>query len=341
MMYIPVGSLRRVNIKPVLCSVARLHSERADALDGIYKASSLWDVINIRLQGELAAGLVPEAAEPSPQEEALDRPAQVRKVRNKGSLSYGISFSVFPHARAHTHMHAHLYALLRTDENPTTVLQRTFAKYRFFMSFENEISKGYVSEKYFKILSSGCVPVYYGAPDVPRLTKSKSFVNAMDYETPEELGDYLAYLDANRTAYAEYTSWRYEADPFNDWFKDYLRTKLFSAVELDAAKQALKKEGNAAHSDFLVVRRAAVCRLCNLNHLKALKRFNADNTTKGYEFPLRPVEPLTNQQVLFQKLRQASRKTRRPMRTPRATAGFAGALRGAVSVSSWKLGRCV
>ena len=185
-----------------------------------------------------------------------------------------------------------------SHENPTTVLQTTLANYKFFMSFENEIAKGYVSEKYFKILSSGCVPVYYGAPDVPQLTKSKSFINAANYKTPELLADYLAHLTRNLTAYAEYTRWRYERDPFNDWFKRYLAHNMYSVEELKAAKGALRREGESAKSDFLVVRRAAACRLCNLPFLEALKSRNADSK-KGYEYHAPPWNPGRINQYLF------------------------------------------
>ena len=97
----------------------------------------------------------------------------------------------------------------------TQAIKSTLAKYKFFLGFENTIMPGYISEKLFKFLSTGIVVVYMGpVHDVPRITKSKSFVNVWDFPSVQELAKYLEYLDRNATAYEEYFAWRDEEDPW-------------------------------------------------------------------------------------------------------------------------------
>ena len=43
------------------------------------------------------------------------------------------------------------------------------SQYKFFLSFENTVSDGYVSEKVFIPLRLGVVPVYLGTPDIASL----------------------------------------------------------------------------------------------------------------------------------------------------------------------------
>ena len=48
------------------------------------------------------------------------------------------------------------------------------------------------------------VPVVYSGAQFDKIAPPKSYINALDYESPEELANYLLYLDKNHTAYKEY-----------------------------------------------------------------------------------------------------------------------------------------
>ena len=54
--------------------------------------------------------------------------------------------------------------------NPTQMKDSDFlhilAKYKFVLAIENAVCPDYITEKLWKVLQVGAVPVYYGAPNV-------------------------------------------------------------------------------------------------------------------------------------------------------------------------------
>ena len=89
--------------------------------------------------------------------------------------------------------------------------QETWSRYKFYLSFENTIESGYVTEKLFTILKSGAIPVYLGAPDVPPIVKPKygpAFINVLDFSSPDELAEHLLAVASDEGAFMRYQRWR-------------------------------------------------------------------------------------------------------------------------------------
>ncbi|MDP2234588.1 MAG: glycosyltransferase family 10 [Actinomycetota bacterium] len=63
---------------------------------------------------------------------------------------------------------------------------KTLGGYRFSLCFENTQYPGYITEKIFDCLVSGCIPVYLGAPDVDAYIPRSAFIDLRDF------GDYAA-----------------------------------------------------------------------------------------------------------------------------------------------------
>lgn len=81
---------------------------------------------------------------------------------------------------------------------------RTLLEYRFCFAYENSIEKDYISEKLFDCFYAGCVPIYYGAPNITDYIPANTFIDKRNYSY-EELyryistmseGDYNRYLEA-------------------------------------------------------------------------------------------------------------------------------------------------
>lgn len=81
-----------------------------------------------------------------------------------------------------------------------------YEKYKFAICYENarDIS-GYITEKMFDCFFAGCVPVYWGAPNVTDYIPVDTFIDRRDFKTYDELykylknmpdEEYLDYLDA-------------------------------------------------------------------------------------------------------------------------------------------------
>jgi Glycosyltransferase family 10 (fucosyltransferase) C-term len=80
---------------------------------------------------------------------------------------------------------------LDPDRGTATKLA-TIARYKFTLAFENSICRDYVTEKFFKPLVAGSVPVYLGAPNIRELaTAEHCFIDTADFEGPAELPAYL------------------------------------------------------------------------------------------------------------------------------------------------------
>jgi hypothetical protein len=65
-------------------------------------------------------------------------------------------------------------------------------KYKFAICYENarDIS-GYITEKIFDCFFAGCVPVYWGAPNVTEHIPADTFIDRRNFNTYEELYSYL------------------------------------------------------------------------------------------------------------------------------------------------------
>ena len=143
-------------------------------------------------------------------------------------------------------------------------LVETVRKYKFYFSFENSVRDGYVTEKLFQMLTIGPIPVYLGAPDVMKITVGKSFIKALDFETPRQLADYLLYLSKNETAYMEYHHWRQQG------------AKAFTTEYLRQVSRHVPGKGLLHAPDVLPtykespkkMRILGCCKLCSLPFLK-------------------------------------------------------------------------
>ncbi len=97
-------------------------------------------------------------------------------------------------------------------------LVKVYSKYKFYLAFENSLCNEYITEKYWKLYSpayifnANIVPIVRGAHanDYSAKSMKHSFINADDFESPEKLANYLAYLNDNQTAYLEYFKWKIE-----------------------------------------------------------------------------------------------------------------------------------
>ncbi|WP_312361907.1 glycosyltransferase family 10 domain-containing protein [Ensifer sp.] len=99
--------------------------------------------------------------------------------------------------------------------------QSVMSNYRFNLCYENARSpRGYVTEKVFDALRAGCVPVYWGAPDIEDRIPADAFIDRRNFPSDADLLDFIQgvnepqwqrYVDAGQRflqseAYKRYTS---------------------------------------------------------------------------------------------------------------------------------------
>ena len=80
-------------------------------------------------------------------------------------------------------------------------------KYLFYLSFENECTDDYITEKLWGGLESGSLPVYYGAPNAHEHAPPMSIIQ-VSHETVDTVGPLLKKLSENKEEYDKYHKWR-------------------------------------------------------------------------------------------------------------------------------------
>ena len=81
-------------------------------------------------------------------------------------------------------------------------------QYKFYLAFENSNCYDYVTEKFFRTLGHGLIPIVMGgAKNYEKFAPHKSYINVNDYESPEKLAQHLKYLDEHDNAYLKYFNW--------------------------------------------------------------------------------------------------------------------------------------
>lgn len=76
----------------------------------------------------------------------------------------------------------------RSYRGPVSSKAEVLRRYRFAICYENSSGMpGYISEKIFDCFSAGCVPIYWGAPNVADYIPKSCFVDKRDYPSYEEL----------------------------------------------------------------------------------------------------------------------------------------------------------
>nr|XP_037286029.1 alpha-(1,3)-fucosyltransferase C-like [Rhipicephalus microplus] len=83
--------------------------------------------------------------------------------------------------------------------------QRT---YFYALAFENSICKDYVTEKFFTALQYDIVPVVLGGANYSQIAPHRSYIDALSFQSPKHLAEYLVRLSKNYTEYSTYFTWK-------------------------------------------------------------------------------------------------------------------------------------
>jgi len=129
-----------------------------------------------------------------------------------------------------------------TDNCTTTVAR----EYKFYLAFENSFCQDYVTEKFFRHLSLSNVVIVLGGANYSTVAPPHSFLNVLDYSSPQALAFHLNKLDQNDSLYLSYF-----------WWQDYYRVHTGSAAD---------------HA-------STMCRLCELLHNDDNSNDNESNIT--------------------------------------------------------------
>ncbi|XP_065351355.1 alpha-(1,3)-fucosyltransferase 10 [Cloeon dipterum] len=79
------------------------------------------------------------------------------------------------------------------------------SKYKFSIAFENGECLDYITEKLWRPLVIGSVPIYYGSPTFQDwLPFKNSTIDVRDYKSPKELAEFILMLDSDEERYNQF-----------------------------------------------------------------------------------------------------------------------------------------
>lgn len=82
---------------------------------------------------------------------------------------------------------------------------RLIAKYKFVISIENGVCEDYITEKFWRAIHLGVVPIYFGSPSISHwFPNNKSAILLQDFPTPKLLSAHIDKLMGDDNLYEEY-----------------------------------------------------------------------------------------------------------------------------------------
>ncbi|GFT84674.1 alpha-(1,3)-fucosyltransferase 11 [Nephila pilipes] len=123
--------------------------------------------------------------------------------------------------------------LLSTDTYDKEELFSFISKYKFHIAFENAICEDYITEKLYRSLYVGSVPIYKGSYSVKDwLPSNESVILIDDFKGPIELAEYIEQLDQNDYLYNQYLQFK-QQNFKNEFLKDYLSKRHWGVNDPD------------------------------------------------------------------------------------------------------------
>lgn len=98
--------------------------------------------------------------------------------------------------------------------------------YKFHIAFENAICRDYMTEKLMRSLHVGSIPIYLGSPDVRDwMPNNNSVIVAQDFESPEDLANYIHFLNENDKKYEGFLKHKSPGGVTNSFLSKHLRER--------------------------------------------------------------------------------------------------------------------
>lgn len=113
--------------------------------------------------------------------------------------------------------------------------------YKFYLAFENSICEDYITEKVFAYSKNDVTIIVRGGANYTDLAPPNSFIRTSDFRTPEDLGQYLLYLDKNPREHARYLEWK------NEW--DSIESGLYQNTWCDVCKALHEPQKHTPRGD--------------------------------------------------------------------------------------------
>ncbi|XP_061541457.1 alpha-(1,3)-fucosyltransferase 11 isoform X3 [Phycodurus eques] len=110
---------------------------------------------------------------------------------------------------------------------------RFVGRYKFHLALENGHCQDYMTEKLWRPLRQGCVPVYRGSPVVADwMPNNHSIIIIDDFPSPKALASFLKFLDENDNEYAKYLAFKNIHSVTNTHLLEALETREWGVNDM-------------------------------------------------------------------------------------------------------------
>ncbi|XP_050002796.1 alpha-(1,3)-fucosyltransferase 10 isoform X1 [Alexandromys fortis] len=110
---------------------------------------------------------------------------------------------------------------------------RIIAQYKFILAFENAVCDDYITEKFWRPLKLGVVPVYFGSPTIADwLPSNRSAILVSEFSHPRELANFIRQLDYDDRSYEAYVEWKLKGEISNQRLLTALRERKWGVQDI-------------------------------------------------------------------------------------------------------------
>ncbi|XP_047529591.1 alpha-(1,3)-fucosyltransferase 10 [Vanessa atalanta] len=112
------------------------------------------------------------------------------------------------------------------------------SRYKFVLAIENGVCEDYVTEKFWRAIKIGTVPIYFGSTTIRDwLPNNKSAILLEDFPTPKRMSDHLKKLLNNDNLYEEYLTHKTKEEITNKRLIDEFKTRQYQRDSLEVASK--------------------------------------------------------------------------------------------------------
>lgn len=87
------------------------------------------------------------------------------------------------------------------DDTSFEAYKTLSVKHKFYLSFENNHCKDYITEKLFNTYRVPLVPIVRGGASYSEMLPNGTYINTADFKSPKDLANHLKFLNENDDAY--------------------------------------------------------------------------------------------------------------------------------------------
>lgn len=110
--------------------------------------------------------------------------------------------------------------------------RETMSGFKFAICFENCVFPGYVTEKIFDCFLAGCIPIYFGAPDIADWVPPQTFIDFRQFGNYSDLERFLRGISEAEASHYINAARDFLASPAFDRFTvDYFVNDILSVIE--------------------------------------------------------------------------------------------------------------